>query len=300
MDRWKIIAVFLVISVGFVLIVSAGLFVSAKEGRYTPVVGDVRETSIDLKVVKSNIIFSDGKNVSDNNQATTVTVDVGGEPQDSLVQSGLGSSLLTKYLPVNITQTIKLIEPTKNITIYPVFADWDGIVRDNLGSSLVDENNSHIAYSGFGTLSLYGVKAICSEPYSIKITSDILANDGIQFENSTEPVLSNIPWGDTFTLNFNEAQTGIINYTVGYGIVPADYNNNNDNTYRNTGAGNQRLLGMYHLSFTSFYSATVKLPEEAELISSLKLVCAINENSPHIQKSEFPYIYIYDLWFKME
>lgn len=229
----------------------------------------------------------------------SVTVSIGGKPQDSLVQSGQGTSLMTKYLLVNITQTVTLSKPSENITIYPVLADWDGIIREDLGYSMVDQDNNDVSHTGFANLVLHGVTATCFEPYPVKLTTDIAADDGIQFENTTEPVPSNIPWGDTVEVSFEEIQSGTLHYTIGYGIVPASYNNDNDNSYRNNGAGNQQLSGMYHLSFTSFYPAVVNLPELAQLTSSLELLCTINEDSEHIEKSKLPFIYVYDLWFRV-
>lgn len=228
----------------------------------------------------------------------TVSVSVGGEPLQSEVQSGMGSSLVTRYLPVSITQTINLGGPTDNITIYPVFADWDGIVRANLGTSIVDENGNNVASDGVGLLSLHGVHAVCSEPYPIMLTSDMLADNGLQYVNATEPVSSSIPWGDIVYVSFNKTQSGIIRYTEGYGIAPAGYNDSNDSTYRSNGAGNQEILGEYHLSFTSFYPATaISLPERADAMSFLEAKCTITEDSPHVQISEMPYIYVYDVWF---
>lgn len=231
----------------------------------------------------------------------TLTVDVGGEPLQDSVQTGQASSLMTTYLPVNMTQTIPLgNNPIENITLYPIFADWDGIIRARIGDLFFDESNRSISFSGSGTAVLHGVNATCIEPYFVKVESGAL-EDGIKFENTTTPASSIIYWGDTFGGSFNEPQSGTVYYRqTGYGIVPADYNNSNDNTYRNNGAGNQEIMGTYHLSFTSFYQATVSLPEEANMISFLKVTCNINEDSSHVQKSKFPYIYVYDIWFGIE
>jgi len=102
------------------------------------------------------------------------------------------------------------------------------------------------------------------------------------------------------TVQFNEPQSGIITYReTGYGIVPADYNNNNENTYRNNGAGNQEISGIYHLSFTSFYPAKVNLPEQAESTSFLEVKCGINVLD-HVEKSDTPSIFVYDVWFNVD
>jgi len=227
----------------------------------------------------------------------TVEVNVGGEPQQGEVQSGMGSSLMTRYLPVNITQTISLTQPVENLVIYPVLADWDGVVRANLGSSMVDENGNHIPFGGIGLLSLHGVNAECSEPYPIQLTNDLLADDGIQYLNATEPVSSIIPWGDIVYVSFNEPHSGTIRYTVDHGIVPADYNDHNDSTYGNNGAGNQEISGEYHLIFTSFYPASVSLPDQVTMKSFLEAKCTMTEDSPHVQISEIPHIYVHDVWF---
>lgn len=235
--------------------------------------------------------------------SSSISVDVGGEPRQSLVQSGMGSSLMTKYLPVNITQTISLAQPTENITIYPVFADWDGIVRpdNNFEWRMYDEMKNPVPFTGFGYLSLHGVNATCTEPYFVKVKDTDVGEDGIKFENSTMAVSSAIYWGDTIEGSFEKPQSGAVSFAEGsYGIVPQDYNNNNDSTFRNNGAGNQKLSGIYHLSFTSFYPAIINLPKQVEMTSFLEVACAINGDSPHIQKSEFPLIYVYDVWFRVE
>lgn len=233
---------------------------------------------------------SDGKR-----EEITLTVDVG-EPRQGSMETGLASSLTTKYLLVNMTQTINLAGPTAELTLYPIFADWDGIIRGAIHNSIVDGNNNRVPYSGSGRDVLHGVNATCTEPYFVQI-KDIAGSEDGSIEKTNAPVSSIIYWGDTFDVHFDRPATGTIYYTQsGYGIVPADYN---DNIARNNGAGNQELLGAYHLSFVSFYPATINLPEQAATNSSLEIVCTINDDSTHVQKSEFPRIFVYDVRFEL-
>lgn len=235
-------------------------------------------------------------------EAAPVVVDVGGEPLQSEVQTGMGGSLMTKYLPINITQVINLPQPIKNTTIYQIFTDWDGIVRpdNNIKWLMHDENKKSVSFDGYQTLALYAVNATCIEPYFVQVLGSDLGEDGIQLGNTTTATPSRIAWGNIIQGSFAEPQDGTIYFTqAGYGIVPADYNNNNDNTYRNNGAGNQQLSGTYHLSFTSFYTAKINLPEKATLTSFKEVTCSISEDSIHIQKSKFPNIFVYDVWFRI-
>lgn len=235
----------------------------------------------------------------DAGEGTTLTVEIRGEPQQSLVQTGQANSLMTTYLPVKLTQTINLTGPTENMTLYPIFADWDGIIREG-ESSIIVENDDSVSYSGFGTAVLHLVNATCTEPYFVQVNDSGGSEDGgVPFEKTQAPVSSIIPWGDTFGVRFGEQVSGTIYYTQAYGIVPADYNNNNDDTARNNGAGNQEISGEYHLSFASLYPATIDLPEQATMTSSIEISCAINNDSTHVSKFEFPRIFVYDIRFEM-
>lgn len=233
-----------------------------------------------------------------------VTVDIGSKPQENIAQTGMGSSLMTKYLPVNITQAVNIIgKPVRDITIYPIVADWDGIVRpdNNVKWLMQTQNNTSIPFKGYQTLSLRAVNATCTEPYFVKVLGSGIGEDSIQLENVTAPVSSIIYWGDTLQGSFDQPRNGTFYYTqAGYGIVPENFNNNHD-TYRTNGAGNQDLSGVYHLSFaTFFYPATIHLPQKATMISSHEITCNINRESMQVQDLEFPYIYIYDIRFRVE
>lgn len=209
---------------------------------------------------------------------------------------------------MNLTQSIQLVGPTEKMTLYPIFANWDGIIRADVERSLFDENSNSISFSGSGTDALHGVNATCREPYFVEVKdSGGGGGNRIKLENTTAPVSSVIYWGDTFNVNFDVPQSGTIHYRqAGYGIVPADYDNNNNNNNngsnnaRNNGSSNQVLNGTYHLSFTSFYPATVNLPEQAGVMSFLEVTCQIVSDSQHVQISEFPNIYVYGVWFRIE
>jgi len=234
---------------------------------------------------------------------THIIVDVGGTAREGLAQTGTGTILPTRYLPVNITHIFNLIQPTKNITLYTVNADWDGLVLpdNNMRSFMYNKYNKPVSFTGFSDTTLYSLFATCSEPYFVKVLGTDLGADGIKLVNTTAPVQSSIYWGAPTQISFDETQQGTIRYLqTGYGIVPADYNNNNNGiTYRNNGAGNKVISGTYHLSFTSFYQATINLPSEDNLTSFHKISCSVNEDSSSsfIQKSQFPHIYVYDVWF---
>ena len=241
-----------------------------------------------------------GEENSTSQKITSVKVAVGGEPKESTAQSGMDSSLQTRYLPVNITHAIELSQPTRNVTILPVLADWDGIVSPEVGmySLMQDQNHDPVTFEGFGTLSLHGVRATCTEPRHVRVLEN--ENDGMQLEDSSAPVQSTIYWGDTVEVSFDKAQSGFLYYTMaGYGIVPHEYNDKNDETYRTNGAGNQEISGTYHLSFPSFYQAEISLPPTASVNSFSEIKCSVDEDSTHVSKSEYPRIYFYDVWFVM-
>jgi len=120
-------------------------------------------------------------------ERATITIDVAGEPEQSLIESGADSSLMTMYLPVTISQMINLTEPTERMTINPIFADWDGIVRGEMRSPMLDEDNEPIRYMGFSGAELSIFNATCKKPYFIKIMDSDMGEDGIRLENSITP-----------------------------------------------------------------------------------------------------------------
>lgn len=235
----------------------------------------------------------------------SLTIHVEG-PKTAPVQSGKGGLIMTTYLPVNITQTINLSGPAQNLTLYPIFERWDGVVRtENLRSALVDSNQDAIPRKEGITVPalLHGVNATCmSGNYFVNVTNSAgFENGGVRLENTTKPVSSWIAWGGPDIAVFIEPQSGPIYYNKsGYGIVPADYNDDYDKIFENNGGGNQRISGTYHLSFVSFFPASVDLPEPAERMSFRELSCSINEDSPYVSKSRLPIIYVYDVLFKIE
>lgn len=258
----------------------------------------------DNTITKENnsTVSVENKNKPDYSK-TPVTVIVGGDPKENVAQTGMGSSLMTKYLPVNITQTVNVAKPVKDITIYPVLADWDGIVRpdNNVKWLMQDQNSTSVPFNGYETLSMRAVNATCTNPSFVKVSGSGIGKDGIKLENATGPVSSIIYWGDTLQGSFEKPRNGTVYYTqAGHGIVPEDFNNNH-NTYRNNGAGNQDLSGVYHLSFaTFFYPATIHLPPKAIAISSQEITCKISKESMQVQELEFPFIYVYDTRFRIE
>jgi hypothetical protein len=179
--------------------------------------------------------------------------------------------------------------------------NWDGIASVATSNQPIrDEEGKSIQYTGFSDAVGYAVQATCTEPYFIRVEDTDATqreSDGIQLEKTDSPVTSNIFWGGILDIQFEEPQSGLIHYMQeGYAIFPADY--------RNFDGTPSKLLkdssGEYHLAFASLYPATVNLPEEGIMISSLEVKCSINDDFPGVQKSELAHIYVHDLWFKVE